>query len=148
MTKIMTGVECLNKIKYLHKKVLSYEYDIQRYKALAEKSNSSDVIPPPTTATQPREALFIKYLDIIDEIDKRKNEISKELINLKKEAEGIINKISNIDERVIMLLRYIECKPLEKISEEIFLSIGSCWRKSNNGKKEFCRLWDLKNEKP
>lgn len=137
----MTGAECLDKINVLQKLVDKYEQDIQRYRTLAENSSSGDIVAMPTSATQSREALFTKYLDIIGEIEKRKAKIEEELEEVKEKAKRIMEQIQDLDCRMIMILRYIKRNTITEISKMLYISEPTCWRKFKEAKKEFYRLY-------
>lgn len=137
----MTGAECLDKINVLQKLVDKYEQDIQRYRTLAENSSSGDIVAMPTSATQSREALFTKYLDIMAELEKRKIVLEKELKDLEDETKEVMEQIQDPDCRMIMILRYIKRNTITEISKMLYISEPTCWRKFKEAKKEFYRLY-------
>lgn len=115
--KIKYDLACLDELR-----AFSYSISSPQFGERVEGSKSTD--PPFVRAL---EKIFDKEAEINAEIAK--------LNSLKEEIQGVIEQLPNVDERFVLLYRYIHNMTWEDISLELHLSVSSVRRLCSRGLK-------------
>lgn len=65
------------------------------------------------------DALFVRYLERIEELQIKINDEVDHLVALKAEIRDVINKVTDIDERMVLRYRYVHNFTWEQIGDEL-----------------------------
>lgn len=128
----MTANEYLSQVYNLKRKI---KYNLARLEELRELSCSIsapalDKVPSGNRCT---EAPFVKALERIWEKEEEINREMDELERKQKEIQAVIEKLTDVDERYVLLYRYMQGMKWEEISLELNLSEKTVRRKHFSG---------------
>ena len=131
----MTANEYLSQVYNLKRKI---KYDLSRLEELRELSCSIsapayDRVPSGTRNT---EAPFVKALERIWD---KEDEINRELDELErkqKEIQSVIERLTDVDERYVLLYRYMQGMKWDEISLEMHASMSTIKRWFSSGIKK------------
>lgn len=128
----MTAHEYLNQVYYLNRKI---KYDLSALEDLRELSCSisSPSWGEKVEGTRSFEAPFVRALEKIWEKEAKINEELARLNALKDEIQAVIEKVPDVDERFVLLYRYIQNLTWDEIALELHLSVTSVRRFYKSG---------------
>jgi len=128
----VTANEYLSQVYNLKRKI---KYNLARLEELRELSCSIsapalDKVPSGNRCT---EAPFVKALERIWEKEEEINREMDELERKQKEIQAVIERLTDVDERYVLLYRYMQGMKWEEISMELNLSEETVRRKHFSG---------------
>ena len=128
----MTAHEYLNQVYYLNRKI---KYDLASLEVLRELSCS---IGYPSwgekvEGSRNYDAPFVRALEKIWEKEAKINEELARLNALKDEIQAVIEQVPAVDERFVLLYRYIQNLTWDEIALELHLSVSSVRRFYKSG---------------
>lgn len=128
----MTAHEYLNQVYYLNRKI---KYDLASLEELRELSCS--IGSPPwgekVEGSRNYDAPFVRALEKIWEKEAKINEELARLNALKDEIQAVIEQVPDVDERFVLLYRYIQNLTWDEIALELHLSVSSVRRFYKSG---------------
>lgn len=128
----MTSKEYLSQIYNLDHKIYLMRLEAEEYRRLSYSLPGQDFTKPFVKSSNPNtEAPFMKWL--VKALDKEK-EIEQEierLNNLKIEVIDVIDKLENLEYRMLLKLRYLQALSFGEISKKMYASPSSIKRWHN-----------------
>jgi len=117
----MTAHDYLNQVYYLNRKIkynLSCLDDLREQSCIISSPSWGDKV----SGTKSNDAPFVRALEKIWEQEELINAEIERLNALKKEIQGVIEQLTDVDERFVLLYRYIKSMTWNEIALEINLS--------------------------
>lgn len=141
----LTGREVLELISNLYQKIGRCEDRLIRYRILSQKVNGGEITGMSFSPNQRTDAIFTNYIneskDLEDKIKGCREELDKWLIRV----EPCINRITDVDGKALMSLRYLEGVSVDVVADVLNLSRASGYRKMREAKREFYKIWEKTN---
>ena len=110
--------EYLHQAYRLDKRIQSNIEEMERLRELST-SVSSPSWGERIQTQRHTDALFVRYLERIEELQIKINDEVDNLIALKAEIRDVINKVMDIDERLVLRYRYVHNFTWEQIGDEL-----------------------------
>ena len=131
----MTAHDYLNQVYFLNRKI---KYDLVCLETLRELSCS---ISSPNwgervSGTRSTDAPFVRALEKIWDKEAEINAELTRLNALKEEIQAVIEQVPDVDERFVLLYRYVQNMTWEDIALELNLSVSSVRRFCSRGLKK------------
>ena len=114
----MKAKEYLHQAYRLDKRIQSNLEEMERLWELST-SVSSPGWGERVQTTRYTDALFIRYLERIEELQEKINNEVDHLVALKAEIRDVINQVTDIDERMVLRYRYVHNFTWEQIGDEL-----------------------------
>ncbi|MFB5367729.1 DUF1492 domain-containing protein [Enterococcus faecium] len=114
----MKAKEYLHQAYRLDKRIQSNIEEMERLRELST-SVSSPSWGERIQTQRHTDALFVRYLERIEELQIKINDEVDHLVELKAEIRDVINKVMDIDERMVLRYRYIHNFTWEQIGDEL-----------------------------
>ncbi len=114
----MKAKEYLHQAYRLDKRIQSNIDEMERLRELST-SASSPSWGEKIQRTRHTDALFVRYLEKIEELQEKINDEVDNLVALKAEIRDVINKVIDIDERLVLRYRYVHNFTWEQIGDEL-----------------------------
>ena len=114
----MKAKEYLHQAYRLDKRIQSNIEEMERLRELST-SVSSPSWGERIQTQRHTDALFVRYLERIEELQIKINDEVDNLIALKAEIRDVINKVMDIDERLVLRYRYVHNFTWEQIGDEL-----------------------------
>ncbi|EMW6317260.1 DUF1492 domain-containing protein [Enterococcus faecalis] len=114
----MKAKEYLHQAYRLDKRIQSNLEEMERLWELST-SVSSPSWGERVQTTRHTDALFIRYLERIEELQEKINNEVDHLVALKAEIRDVINQVTDIDERMVLRYRYVHNFTWEQIGDEL-----------------------------
>lgn len=110
--------------EYLHQ---AYRLDQRIQSDLDELDRLRELSTSPSTSSwgerlqtqRHTDALFVRYLERIEDLQNKINEEVDNLIALKEQIRDVINEVVNTDERMVLRYRYVHNYTWEQIGDEL-----------------------------
>lgn len=116
----MKAKEYLSQSYRLDQRIASNILEIERLKEMSYSVSAICYGREVVQTTRSTEAYFVKCLSKIDELRYEIDEEVKFLVKLRKQIRDTIMKVSNTDEKMVLMYRYLHNYTWEKIAEELF----------------------------
>lgn len=123
----MTAKEYLNQARHLDALIHCRLREIDYWRDLSSSVSGSS-FEEHHNPNRPTEALFVRCLEKIDEIQRSVEEKVAYLISLKEEINKAIDKLDNRDEQLLLRYRYLDNCTWEEIAAMLNVSIRSVHR--------------------
>jgi len=122
----MTAKDYLSQVRFIDSLVDSKLEQLARLKETATKATMtiSDMPRSDSPDLQSMESTIVKMIDMEREI----NADIDRLVGLKREAQGVIDQLPDMDQRLILELRYFGFKKWPEITEELGYSEATIYR--------------------
>lgn len=114
----MKAKEYLHQAYRLDKRIQSNIEEMERLRELST-SVSSPSWGERIQTQRHTDALFVRYLERIEELQIKINDEVDHLVALKAEIWDVINKVTDIDERMVLRYRYVHNFTWEQIGDEL-----------------------------
>ncbi len=114
----MKAKEYLHQAYRLDKRIQSNIEEMERLRVLST-SVSSPGWGERIQTQRYTDALFVRYLERIEELQIKINDEVDHLVALKAEIRDVINKVMDIDERMVLRYRYVHNYTWEQIGDEL-----------------------------
>lgn len=114
----MKAKEYLHQAYRLDKRIQSNIEEMERLRELST-SVSSPSWGERIQTQRHTDALFVRYLERIEELQIKINDEVDHLVALKAEIRDVINKVTDIDERMVLRYRYVHNFTWEQIGDEL-----------------------------
>lgn len=114
----MKAKEYLHQAYRLDKRIQSNIEEMERLRELSTSVSSPSWCERIQTQRH-TDALFVRYLERIEELQIKINDEVDNLIALKAEIRDVINKVMDIDERLVLRYRYVHNFTWEQIGDEL-----------------------------
>lgn len=118
----MTAKEYLNMPSELNKKIESDMKKLEIYRDLAS-SISSPQLGERVQGTRSTDPPFVKYLGKIDELQRKINADIDELVNLKLELSLQIDRITETNQALVLIYKYVQLLAWKEISKKMNYSV-------------------------
>ena len=114
----MKAKEYLHQAYRLDQRIQSDLDELERLRELST-SVSSPSWGERMQTTRHKDALFVRYLERIEELQEKINDEVDHLVALKAEIRDVINQVTDIDERMVLRYRYVHSFTWEQIGDEL-----------------------------
>lgn len=133
----MTAKEYLRQAYRLNERINSHIEEMENLRGLSRRIQGvsyGEYIHSPNRQT---EASFVKILDKITDYEARINDEIDRLVDLKQEMEEAIEKIANMDERLLLRYRYLDSHSWEEIGVLLNASVRTVHRIHSSALQHF-----------
>ena len=132
----MTAKEYLSQAFHIDQRISSKLSQVMRLREAATSCTAtlSDMPRPDSPSRQQMADTICKIVDLEREI----NEDIDRLVDLKAEARRVINAVSDLDQQLILELRYLCYKPWNEIMTELGYSEPTIYRLHGEALKKIC----------
>ena len=138
--KRVTAKEYLRQLKTLDNMINAKLLERERIRALSEKVTVSQSEKVQCSSGGGFENVVIKIQELEDEI----NADVDKLVDLKREARGLIGKLEDERYKAVLSMRYISDMTFEMIAETMHYSLGTIHNLHARGLKEFDKVFSEK----
>lgn len=128
----MTAKEYLNQAYRLEQRIRLQKERLDELRDLASSPASSG-FEEHYNPNQPTEAPFVKTLHKVMDLEEKVNDELQKLIKLQAEIQATINKVPNMDERLVLTYRYIKNMSWEQIGSRLYVDERTVRRWHNRG---------------
>lgn len=123
----MTAKEYLNQAYMLNELINSDAEELERLRDLSVKIAGGNYGERVISSGR-KEPSFVRYIDEIDEMERKIHAELCELVLLKRNITQAINRMENREERLVLTYRYLSNKTWEQISSILSVSIRTVHR--------------------
>ena len=124
----MTAKEYLNQARHLDALINCRLREIDYWRDLSSSVSGTRFDGMPHSPNRPTEALFVRCLEKIDEIQRSVEEKVAYLVRLKEEINTAIDMLENRDEQLVLRYRYLDDCTWEEISRMLNVSLRTVYR--------------------
>lgn len=132
----MTAKEYLMQAYRLNELINSDTEELEHLRELAGRISDSD-FSERVQCSRNTEPPFVKYLGDIIEMEQKIHKELCQLVVLKKQVSGSIEKVSDREERLLLTYRYLNNCTLDKIVEKLHVSNRTVYRIHASALKNF-----------
>ena len=120
--------EVLNKPYQIKREISSLEGIKDQYEILANSIPGGNYDEPRVQKSHSTKAPFIRWIDKIIAIEKKIDEKYEELDKYEKIIMEAVDSLSDLNQKKIVIARYLSCKTWSTICEEFFISMTTAKR--------------------
>lgn len=127
----------LKQIRLIDKEINQMLNELERIRCSLMRSPQLKQVSVQESKVGLKDDVYIKTIEYNDKINQKVDE----LIDTKKKVFDIIERIKDHEQRLILKMRYVDCKKWEDIEQELHVSKNTMHRIHRKALKEFNSLW-------